>query len=195
MSINYNQFGQLHDSVVISNPYTGEDQTIGDFFDSIRDDFVLESAFNDTFCRRLDNENIIEDMINFFDYCDFSTSDMEGKTAEEAFDILCEFARDEANEARRLLNKCEAEAIEAFSAKVEKLEENPDNWDVLINNFRTKGTASVAYIEALEAGDLDQAEELLEKIEGANWRHNETDYDELRQSVGKEAATRIIYNY
>ncbi|MFC2494996.1 MAG: hypothetical protein ACFNWZ_02215 [Candidatus Absconditicoccaceae bacterium] len=57
--------------------------------------------------------------------------------------------------------------------------------DLLTNNKRTGGAAWEQAIQAYVDGDAKSFDSMMKNIEGANYRHNNTSYDEIRQ---KEAS-------
>lgn len=197
MSLQYNQFGQLDDSIICNyRPFIGECEgtTIEEAFEDVADYYSLPSVFHDTFYHYEGSEEIneeaIEDMIDFFDFCDFSVSDFE--TCGEAFDSLYDFAREEQADAEKELANAEQSAIDLFIERMENLDVDVEIRDTLINNLRTKGTASTAYLDAVEEGDENEQATLLERMDIANWRHKETNYDELRQVVDRKTA-RLMF--
>jgi len=65
--------------------------------------------------------------------------------------------------------------------------------ETLEGNKSTGGTANTAFIAAVKSQDMEYAQDLLGRMEGAAYRHNNTGYDEaLEQGIDRESAREYV---
>lgn len=82
--------------------------------------------------------------------------------------------------------------IKEITKRIKKFKLGFEIEQALKNNMTSRGLAYMAFIEAMEAGDVEEAEELLDRIEIARDRHMNTDYEALLQAGASKEEARFL---